>query len=453
MQLKRMAAQFGALRFMVDDLTLRSGPARRVLMESPWLDGPGAEAEYALLGEYVSALDAPAQGSLELALARVRDIRGTLRRLAEGLVPDDVEWFEIKSLALNSEKIRELLPACGVGSPAMPDLSALVALLDPEGTRIASFHIYDAYCPELAALRRRYRTVAEEDRQALWERIRDREEEIRATLAQRAMPMAAAAQEALHAIARADILLAKAKQTLRRGLCIPRTAPGQTAYEGLFHPEVKQILEGEGRGFQAVDFSLDARPVLITGSNMGGKSVLLNMAALAQCLFHYGFGIPARRASIAPVERVALCLTQEEGMKRGLSAFAAEMVNIQEVIGLLRKGVRVLAVIDEPAQTTNPVEGAALVTGLLALLEKLGARAVVTTHYSGIAGGCRRLRVKGFREDETAAVTPSNIGQFMDYSLVEETGPAQAPCEALRVAALLGVDEEWIGNARKELGR
>ncbi len=456
MRLREMTERFSALRFMADDLALRSGAARRVLMDTAWMrTAQQIEAEYKVLSQYVaSAADegkARVRGTLDLRLARVRDIQGTLQRLAGGGVPDDVEWFEVKLFALTACEIRGLLPQCGLHEPGLPDLTPLVALLDPEGTRIASFHVYDAYSEALAALRRQFRTADEEQRPALMLQMGDEEERIRTQLAAKARPMAAAALEALDAVARIDIRMSRAVQVLRRGLCIPQIAEG-TAYKGLFHPAVAERLADAGRAFQPVDFGFGAAPTLVTGSNMGGKSVLLHMVALAQCLCQYGFGVPARQASVAPVDGVALCLAEPDAMKRGLSAFAAEIVNIQAVIAQLREGSDILAVIDEPAQTTNPAEGAALVAGLLEVLDGLNARAVVTTHYGGIAGNFRRMRVKGFTGvGPEVGLTPANVGDYMDYGLVEEADGTQAPREALRVADMLGVDGGWIAAARRLL--
>ncbi len=464
MQLKSIVDKFGALRFMADDLELLSGPGRRVLMETSWIKEPTViEKEFNLLAEYRKALLSDntsfSRQLLEIKLEKVRDIRGTVKRLQEGAILDDVEWFEIKSFALLIEEIRPVLPACGITVSPLPDLSLLVQMLDPEGLKIASFYVYNAYSGYLADLRKCLKAIpnteqTEQERQRLFEQIAGEEMQVRTELSRKASLFAADAASALYEIARIDLLYAKAKQMIKRGLCIPSIAgtEAETTYKGLFHPEVAQRLEKESKSFQPVDFSFSPEPVLITGSNMGGKSVLLNMTALAQFLFQFGFAIPAREASIAPVDRVALCLTQENGIKRGLSSFATEISNIQEIIRLLREGHSLLAVIDEPAQTTNPIEGTAIVSGLIALLRKLKARAVITTHYSGIGGNGRRMRVKGFTTtDDSALITSQNIGNYMDYSLTEETGGALVPREALRVAKLLGADREWLENSRKML--
>ena len=46
---------------------------------------------------------------------------------------------------------------------------------------------------------------------------------------------------------------------------------------------------------------------MITGANMGGKTVVLKTLTLCQYLFQYGFGIPAQSADIAVKDEVFFC--------------------------------------------------------------------------------------------------------------------------------------------------
>ena len=45
---------------------------------------------------------------LKVKLSQVKDIRGTVKRLKEPVVLDDLELFELKNLAFVAEDIREL---------------------------------------------------------------------------------------------------------------------------------------------------------------------------------------------------------------------------------------------------------------------------------------------------------------------------------------------------------
>lgn len=69
-----------------------------------------------------------------------------------------------------------------------------------------------------------------------------------------------------------------------------------------------------------------------------------------------------------------------EDMRRGLSSFGAEMIRLNEIIKIAKSDTQVLAIIDEPARTTNPEEGYALVSGLVKILERYHVRK--TYHHS-----------------------------------------------------------------------
>ena len=171
---------------------------------------------------------------------------------------------------------------------------------------------------------------------------------------------------------------------------------------------------------------------------MGGKTVVLKTLNLCQLLFQFGFGIPAQGATIAVKDEIYFCIGDDQSVERGLSSFAAEMKNIDHVVQASRTDRRILALIDEPARTTNPTEGTALVTALLRLMQDRPVSLVMTTHYDIDPGDANCLRVKGF---ENGA---------MDYTLVEvEDG--EAPHEALNIAESLGIDPEWLAQARKLL--
>ena len=107
--------------------------------------------------------------------------------------------------------------------------------------------------------------------------------------------------------------------------------------------------------------------------------------------------------------------------------------------------------IDEPARTTNPVEGKALVQAIIKILESQSSFTLITTHYGQLGSHCRRLRVKGFVEDmDNIPLTPQSINRFIDYSLTEDQSD-NVPHEALRIASILNCDPEMIALAKESI--
>lgn len=224
-----------------------------------------------------------------------------------------------------------------------------------------------------------------------------------------------------------------------------------TRYKNIFNPQVKEVLRQEGKKFQAIDIDIAPGACLITGANMAGKSVILKTVALAQTLFQFGFYVPAEHAEIALVDEVLLCMGDEQSELSGLSSYASEMLRINTIVQDVKAGKNALILIDELARTTNPTEGKAIVNAMLDFLTDKGARSLITSHYSGIKAGCRKMRVKGFIKDKiNGQLTINNINEFIDYSLIEDTQNS-VPQEAMRIARILGVDEELLDKAENYL--
>ena len=244
---------------------------------------------------------------------------------------------------------------------------------------------------------------------------------------------------ALKSLALLDILIAKVVQMKELGLNFPSvTEVGETFYVKMFNPMVRKALEDVGKQFYPVDIAFANVPVTIIGANMGGKSVVLKTLALNQLLTQFGFGVAAQVCCVKVVDQVKFCIGDDQNAQKGLSSFAAEMLAINEVVKSLRAGENILALVDEPARTTNPVEGTALVEGLLEVIGRGEGGFVLTTHYNIKNDDVKRYRVKGLMDG------------VMDYTLIEaESG--DVPHEAVSIAQSLGIDQEWIEKTRKHL--
>ena len=425
---------------MLDQLDLQSGFARRWLLDSPMMTGVGEiNACYDVLhrfADFVDQVDKTYLDTLLFRLQGLKDIRTTIKNLHHQAVLDDIELFEVKHLAILATDVARLLHEQGMGAVIeIPDLNEVISILDPDGMKIATFYIYDSYCAQLKDLRNQMRQHPEQQDDLLLQ-ASELEEGVRKDLSQQLHPFAAAIEQAQIALAQIDVNLAKAMQIRQMGLTFPAVSQeGTTRYEAMFHPQVKEALAGRGRAFQPVNIAFGQQPTLITGANMGGKTVVLKTLTLCQLLFQFGFGIPAAQAQIAVRDEIYFCIGDEQSVEKGLSSFAAEMKNIDAVIKASRENKKLLALIDEPARTTNPTEGAALVTALLKVLAGSDMSLVMTTHYDIEPGDARCLRVKGFENGE------------MDYQLVE-VQDGEVPHEALNIAQSLGIDSEWIATAR-----
>lgn len=428
---------------MLDQLELQSGYARRWLLDSPMMTSEAEiAAAYGVLRRFSQFIDQVEKTYIDTLLFKLqglKDIRTTIRNLSQHAVLDDIELFEVKHLAILATDVARLLQQHGMDAVVeIPALDEVIGILDPDGMKIATFYIYDSYCAQLKDLRSQMRQHPDQQDDLLAQ-ASELEEGVRQDLSRQLHPFADAMGQAQAALALIDVNLAKALQIKQLGLSFPTMSPdGTSHYRAMFHPQVKDALATRARKFQPVDIGFGHHPTLITGANMGGKTVVLKTLTLCQYLFQFAFCIPALEARIAVKDEIYFCIGDEQSVEKGLSSFAAEMKNIDAVIKASRKNKKLMALIDEPARTTNPTEGAALVTALLRVLAGKDVSLVMTTHYDIEPGDARCLRVKGF-ENGT-----------MDYRLVE-VQDGEVPHEALNIAQSLGIDSEWINLARQRL--
>ena len=277
-----------------------------------------------------------------------------------------------------------------------------------------------------------------DENKALRQQVPVLEQRIEQLLSEKLQPSAQVLKDAMQHLAELDILLAKALQFKKLSLALPEI--GSTCrIRGMFHPEVRDILRRGGRDFQCIDFDFEPGvPSTVIGANMGGKTVALKTLCLLQYLFQFGFALPVASAVMVPFDEVRFCIGDGQSETKGLSSFAAEIRRIDAMICAVGSGKKVLALVDEPARTTNPVEGTALVQ---ALLERIGPcpglALVLTTHYT-VAHDGRCWKVAG--------LIPGSKGLDMDYRL-ERTASHEVPHEALGIARELGADAGWIDLA------
>ncbi len=444
------------LHFVFEHLKFTSGLGRNRLLELPFsTDASALQHEFDLLGIVMGMLQNETfRGKLmhlRNNLHQINDIRPTLNALSGGTVLDDIQLFEIKKTAILTRNIAADLKAMDAVTFKLENTDAAIALLDPEHTNIPHFYVYSAYDPELAALRKQ---ITETQDASTAERIRYKaqqvEDRIRSRLSGELQQHFSALWHNLETLAHLDLLMAKAQLAIEWGACRPEISD-HTELIQFYNPEVAEALKTKGRSFQPVSIRFGNETILITGANMAGKSVLLKTVSLCQYLFQFGFYVPAEKAAMTLQDEIISSIGDRQSELSGLSSFAVEILTIDKIIKSGKAGKRVLALVDELARTTNPEEGKQLVNGFLTMAKKLGITAIVTTHYSGIAAVCRRLRVKGLHLNPNDPPTAGNINDKMDYSLTETDGD-EVPREAFAIATLLGIDEEFLEMCQKESG-
>ncbi|XP_077191229.1 DNA mismatch repair protein Msh6 isoform X3 [Paroedura picta] len=137
-------------------------------------------------------------------------------------------------------------------------------------------------------------------------------------------------------------------------------------------------VEGEGS-----DSWTDARCVLVTGPNMGGKSTLMRQAGLLVIMAQLGFFVPAESCRLTPVDRVFTRLGASDRILSGESTF---FVELSETSSILQHATEhSLVLMDELGRGTATFDGTAIASAVVReLSENIRCRTMFSTHYHSL---------------------------------------------------------------------
>ena len=211
---------------------------------------------------------------------------------------------------------------------------------------------------------------------------------------------------------------------------------GPRVLQRLFNP----WLLAEGRPCVPVDLELGAGEhlVLVTGSNSGGKTRLLQSLCLCQLLGHAGLFGPAERAELRWATGLFASLLEDAPVDPVEGRLGTELLRIRRAFEQLRGGSMV--VMDELCSGTNPSEGEELMALVLEALGELAPQAFISTHFLEFAA---RLAVRAPQHRYLRAELDDNEQPTFGF----RDGVA-ASSLARRVAERLGVTREGLRALR-----
>jgi DNA mismatch repair protein MutS2 len=207
------------------------------------------------------------------------------------------------------------------------------------------------------------------------------------------------------------------------------------------------IDEEEKPGFKAVPLDIDLpmghRSLVITGPNMGGKTVALKTSGLLCAMANSGLPIPADPKSKIPhLSAIFADIGDEQSIDDSLSSFASHVKRWQEAVESADESSLVL--IDELGSATDPEEGTPLSRALLEELISRNSYVLVTTHL----GGLKALAVATEGVQNGAMVFDQDLLQ-PTYTL--KTG-APGRSWAFEIARRLGLSEKVLERGCKLIG-
>ncbi|HSF68148.1 MAG TPA: MutS family DNA mismatch repair protein [Nitrospiraceae bacterium] len=207
-------------------------------------------------------------------------------------------------------------------------------------------------------------------------------------------------------------------------------AQAMLSTKGLAHPLIQETNR------VANDLTLDALGtiLLVTGSNMSGKSTFLRTLGINLCLAQAGAPVCAALFEWTWV-RIATCIRVDDSLEAGLSFFYAEVKRLKSLLDATsdRSGAPVLFLIDEIFKGTNNRERLIGSRSYISTLAEGNGFGLVTTHdleLTDLDKTVPKLRNAHFQETVAAGAL-----QF-DYKL--RAGPSPST-NALRIMELEGL--------------
>ena len=183
--------------------------------------------------------------------------------------------------------------------------------------------------------------------------------------------------------------------------------------------------------------------LMVTGSNMSGKSTLLRSIGVNALLAQAGGPVCAKSFRLPPVE-LATSMRVTDSLNSGVSYFMAELKRVKSIVDRARElddtsKPRQLYLLDEILQGTNSAERHVAVTRILGHLLRTRAIGAVSTHdleladSSEIKNDCQLVHLR-----ETIEKTDAGDKMRFDYIVRPGVTPTT---NALRLLEMVGLGE------------
>ena len=254
-------------------------------------------------------------------------------------------------------------------------------------------------------------------------------------------------QNVSRAVGQLDVICSLAEVAARRNYVRPQIHDSDEIEirEGR-HP----VIETLGERFVPNDLSINNttdRLLIITGPNMGGKSVFLKQTALIVIMAQMGSFVPAAAARIALVDRIFTRVGASDNLAQGRSTFMVEMTETANILNTATP--RSLVLLDEVGRGTATFDGLSLAWAIAEYLHDHphhSAKTIFATHYHELTE-LSKLR-PGVRNYQVAV---SESGGRIVFLRRVIPGCA-SKSYGIEVARLAGLPRQVVERAQEILG-
>ena len=189
-------------------------------------------------------------------------------------------------------------------------------------------------------------------------------------------------QETARAVSYIDVLTGLAEAAYKYNYVRPElNNNGEIRIVDGRHPVVERLLEKEI--FVPNNTNLnntDERMIIITGPNMAGKSTYMRQVALLVLMTQIGSFIPARQASVCPVDKIFTRVGASDDLATGQSTFMVEMNEVAQILKYATKNS--LIILDEVGRGTSTFDGMSIAHAVMEYIhDRIKAKTLFATHY------------------------------------------------------------------------
>jgi len=245
-------------------------------------------------------------------------------------------------------------------------------------------------------------------------------------------------------LALVDSLLARARFA-RDFHCVgPAFGPDRLRLEAARHPLLEKHLRATGGAVVPLTLELNAqaRQLIISGPNTGGKTVTLKTTALLAMMAQAGIPVPAAAAGFPIFTAFLADIGDTQSIEAELSTFSAHIVNLDRLSRLA--DAHSLVLLDELGSATDPAEGAALAVAVAEFFRKAGAWTLISTHHTSL-----KVYAANTPGVLNAAAGVDEVTLVPNYHLRLGVPGASA---GILTAERLGLNAAIIAAARQRLG-
>ncbi len=250
--------------------------------------------------------------------------------------------------------------------------------------------------------------------------------------------------EGARVLALVDTLLARARFARDYDCVAPAITPDALSLSSARHPLLERHLRTTGGAIVPLTLELttEARQLIISGPNTGGKTVTLKTTALLAMMAQAGLPIPAASASFPVFTAFLADIGDAQSIEAELSTFSAHIVNLNRLSRLA--DLRSLVLLDELGSATDPEEGSALAVAVAAHFLAARAWTLISTHHTSL-----KVYAANTPGVLNAAAGVDEVTLVPNYQLRLGVPGASA---GIQTAERLGLNRTIITAARERLG-